>query len=134
VNTPTLVSYEDPQRLKVVVRPSPTNVYQTPGAVFRDVPQVPTASRVAPAVVPVTVCAQLIVSAPVQRSLTGGAVQVLVNVKAPALVPKPVTRILYCVPTTVGKLTWDCSPQKSSLPVTQTNAAQVPLKTPIFVS
>ena len=52
LNTPSLVSKPDPQRLKVVIDPSPTNVYQTPGAVFKEVTQVGTLSSVAPTVVP----------------------------------------------------------------------------------
>jgi hypothetical protein len=43
------------------------NVYHIPGAVFKAVPQVATASEVAPTVVPVMVCPQLMVIAPVQR-------------------------------------------------------------------
>ena len=45
-------------------------MYHTPGAVFKVVTQVPTASIVAPTVVPVTDPAQAIGRAPVQRSLT----------------------------------------------------------------
>ena len=74
LNTPILVSKEDPQRLKVVSVPSPAKVYQTPGAVFNVVPQVATASVVANVVEPVSVSPQLIVSAPEQRSLAGGGV------------------------------------------------------------
>ena len=55
LKTPILVSYAEPQRLKVTIVPSPTNVYQTPGAVFKVVTQVGTASKVAPTVVPVIV-------------------------------------------------------------------------------
>ena len=92
LNTPILVSKAEPQRLKVIILPSPANEYQTPGAVPKAVVQVPTASEVADEVLPVMVWPQAILIAPEQRSFTTGAEQVLARVKAPALVPKPVTK------------------------------------------
>jgi len=91
LNTPILVSYPEPQRLKVFETPFPMKVYHRPGAVFKLVTQVATASADAPTVVPVMVCPQLIVMAPAQASLGGGVIQLLFNVYAPAPVPKPVT-------------------------------------------
>jgi hypothetical protein len=69
----------------------PTIEYQIPGAVFKVVTQVGTASIVAPTVVPVIVCAQLIFIAPVQSSFGIEDTQVLAKVNAPEAVPKPVT-------------------------------------------
>ena len=69
----------------MVIEPSPGNEYQTPGAVPNAVIQVPTGSAEADDVLPVMVCPQLILMAPEQRSLTSGAVQVLVRVKASCL-------------------------------------------------
>ena len=77
VNTPILVSYPEPHKLKVIVCPVPTNVYQTPFAEFNVVIQVGVAaSTVAAAVLPVTVLPQVIGRAPVHRSLIGGPTQV----------------------------------------------------------
>jgi hypothetical protein len=80
VNTPILESKDVPvHRFKVVDVPLPTNVYQTPGAVFKVVTQVGTASTAAPTVVPVTDPAQAIGRAPVQRSLDGAGTLQLVH-------------------------------------------------------
>lgn len=56
----------------MVELPSPTKVYHTPGAEFKEVTQVATASAVAVVVDALIVCPHAIGNAPVQRSLAGG--------------------------------------------------------------
>ena len=79
LNTPILVSKAEPHKLKVVKDPSPAKVYQTPGAVLSVVAHPVTASAVAAAVLPVSVCPQLIVNAPVHKSFAGGGSVQLVH-------------------------------------------------------
>lgn len=73
LKTPSLVSYPEPQRLKVMLLPLPTRLYHTPGAVLRAVIQVGVAASVVAALVEAAmVWLQLMEMAPVQRSLAGG--------------------------------------------------------------
>lgn len=120
-NNPISVSKLEPQRLKVVLWPLPTNVYQIPGAVPKFTPlHMPTASAAAPTVVPVMVWAQLMVTAPEQGSLTGGQlVHCTVVVRQVLCVPQVllVDQCAYTVPVKVlAKLSGVCPNARTGPP------------------